>query len=141
MTIRIHSAAMALALSLGLSLGLSGPAAALPPLEEDTTVLGGFYVLGLADEIRKRCPTIEPRLIAAWSYLESLKKYARKQGYSNADIKALQNNKTAKEALKARILADLAARGASNGNADGYCAVGEEEIAKDSAAGRLLKVK
>lgn len=104
-------------------------------------MLEGFYAIGMADEIRKTCPTIEPRLVAAWSFLESLKSYARKQGYSNDDIKALQDNKTAKNELKARINADLAARGAVKGVPDGYCTIGQEEIAKDSAAGRLLKVK
>lgn len=139
MTFRIRTIASALTLSLGLS--LAGPAAALQPLHEDKTVLAGFYAIGLADEVRKNCPTIEPRIIRAWNYLESLKKYARDLGYTNADIKALQDNKVEKEKLKKRILADLAARGAVPGNPDGYCAVGKQEIAKDTAAGRLLRVK
>ena len=39
------------------------------------------------------------------------------------------------------FLADLAKRGASPESPEGYCTVGLEEIAKGSAAGRLLKVK
>lgn len=135
MTLRIHTFALA------FGLGLAGPAAALPPLHEDPTVLNGFYAIGLADEVRKNCPSIEPRLMRAIGYLENLKKYARDKGYTNADIKALQDNKAAKDDLKAQILADLAARGATPGNASGHCAVGQEEIARDSAAGRLLKGK
>ena len=127
--------------ALALGSLLAQPAFALPPLHEDPTVVGGFYAIGLADEVRKNCPTIEPRLIRAFNYLQSLEKYARDQGYTQADIDALQDNKAEKEKLKARILADLARRGASPGTPDGYCVVGAEEIAKDSAAGRLLRMK
>jgi hypothetical protein len=127
--------------ALALGLAFAQPAAALPPLHEDPEVLGGFYAIGLADELRKNCPRIEPRLIRAFSYLQALERLARDKGYSSADIDALQDNKAEKEKLKARISRDLAARGATPDNPEGYCAVGEEEIAKDSAAGRLLKVK
>lgn len=139
-------AALVLGFGLGFGPGVgagvgAAQTAALPPLEEDATVLGGFYAIGLADEVRKNCPSIEPRIIRALTYLETLKSYARNQGYTNDDIRALQDNKAAKEALKARILRDLAARGATPGATEGYCDVGREEIAMDSAAGRLLRVK
>lgn len=127
------------ALALGLS--VAQPAGALPPLHENSTVLSGFYAIGLADEVRKNCPRIAPRLIRAWSFLQSLESFARDAGYSNEQIDALQDNRAAKDELRARILADLAARGATPDNPEGYCRVGEEEIAKDSAAGRLLRVK
>ena len=140
MTIRIRTALPALP-ALAAGLVLAGPAGALPPLHEDKAVLDGFYAIGLADEVRKNCPSIDARLFRAWSYLESLKRYARQKGYTKADFKALQDNRAEKDRLKARIAADLAARGAVPGEAEGYCAVGEEEIARDSAAGRLLKVK
>jgi hypothetical protein len=119
----------------------AAPAAALQPLHEDERVLNGFYAIGLADEIRKKCDSIEPRLITAWTYLKSLERYARDAGYTSKDIKALQDNKAEKEKLRAKIKADLAERGATDENPEGYCTVGREEIAKDSAAGRLLRVK
>ncbi len=118
---------------------MAGPAAALPPLHEDRTVLTGFYAIGLADEVRRNCPDISPRLIRAIGYLQSLKSYAMEAGYTEGDIDMLQDNKAAKERLRARIRADLAARGAVPGRAEGYCAVGREEIARNSAAGRLLR--
>ena len=135
MTTHIRTAILALGLSAAV------PAYALPPLHEDPVVLNGFYAIGLADEVRKNCPTIDPRIFRALSYVQSLENYARDQGYSKDEIKALQDNKAAKDALERQVRADLAARGAVPGNPDGYCAVGEEEIARDSAAGRLLRVK
>ena len=122
-------------------IALATPAAALKPLHEDARVLSSFYVIGFADEIRKRCDSIEPRIIRAYMYLKSLESYARKLGYTSEDIKELQDNKVEKEKLRTKIRADLAKRGATPENPEGYCTVGREEIAKDSAAGRLLREK
>ncbi len=128
-------------LSTLIFVAVATPAVALPPLHENTRVLNGFYVIGFADEIRKRCNTIEPRIFRAIGYLRSLERYALKEGYTSEDIDELQDNKTEKEKLRARIRADLAKRGATPETPEGYCTVGREEIAKGSAAGRLLKVK
>lgn len=116
-------------------------ASALPPLHENPTVLNGFYSIGLADIVRKRCPTIEPRIFRAIGYLRSLERYALTQGYTEADIDELSDNKEEKKRLRAQIVADLAKRGATPETPEGYCTVGLEEIAKGSAAGRLLKAK
>lgn len=117
----------------------AGPGWAQSGLERDPTVQQGFYVIGLADEIRRNCPTISPRLVRAYSYLKSLEKYARDAGYSQADIDALTDNDAAKEALRSEIRADLAERGANEDNAAGFCAVGRDEIARGTQAGRLLQ--
>lgn len=128
-----------LAILAALLAAIAGPAAAKPPLHKNDTVRSGFYAIGLADEVRKNCPTISPRMIRAWTYLKSLESYARDAGYSRDEISELTSNKAEKEKLRAVIRQDLAKRGAAPGNPDGYCAVGREEIAADSAAGRLLK--
>ena len=120
---------------------LSTPALALVPLHENRIVVGGFYVIGLADELRKNCDSINPRLWRAYRYLKSLERYARDAGYSKAQIKELTKNKVERAMLRSRIQADLADRGASPENPEGYCTVGREEIAKGSAAGRLLRAK
>ena len=116
-------------------------ASVLPPLHENRTVVSGFYAIGLADEIRKKCKTIDPRYLRAYNFLKSLEKYARNAGYSDAQIEELVDNRTEKEKLRAEIRADLAERGASAESPEGYCTVGREEIAKDSAAGRLLRAR
>lgn len=115
-------------------------AGALPPLAENPKVLDGFYAIGLADEVRKNCPSISPRLLRAFSFIRSLKSYAEDAGYSEAEIKALDDS-PAKKALEKKVKADLAARGAKPGAPEGYCAVGREEIARDTAAGRLLRTR
>lgn len=117
------------------------PAAALAPLHENPTVVRGFYNIGLADEVRKNCDQIEARLFRAYSYIKSIERFARQAGYSTSDIDEFVDNKAEKEKLRARIRADLAQRGASPNTPEGYCTVGREEIAKGSAAGRLLRAK
>ena len=119
----------------------STSAEALAPLHKDPTVLNGFYAIGLADEVRKNCDSIQPRLIRAYNYLRALQQYAKDQGYSDAQIDELKDNKAEKEKLRTRIRADLAARGASPKSPEGYCTVGLEEIAKGSAAGKLLRAR
>ncbi len=114
-------------------------ASALPPLHENPTVVNGFYAIGLADELRKNCGSIEPRWFRAYNFLKALERYAREAGYTEADIDALTDNKAEKEKLRERIRKDLAARGASQKTPEGYCTVGREEIAKDTMAGRLLR--
>lgn len=127
-------------LSLALFAGLvATPLLALPPLHQDRTVRGGFYTIGLADEIRKNCPDISARLIRAYVYLKSLERYALDAGYSRADIEALEDNDAAKDKLRAQARAALARRGASPETPEGYCRVGREEIAGDTPVGRLLK--
>ena len=114
-----------------------GPSAA-QSLATDPTVVQGFYAIGLADEIRKNCPSISPRLVRAYTFLKSLESYARNAGYTEADVDALKDSPE-RAALEARIDADLAARGAVPGNSAGYCKVGREEIARGTQAGKLLK--
>lgn len=128
-------------LSVLLLMASTVSAAALQPLHEDARVVNGFYVIGFADEIRKRCDRIEPRMFRAIGYLRSLERYARNAGYTSEDIDELTDNKAEKERLRARIRADLAKRGATPATPEGYCTVGMEEISKGSAAGRLLQAK
>ncbi|QFU08353.1 hypothetical protein PARPLA_02952 [Rhodobacteraceae bacterium THAF1] len=116
----------------------TGAAAAQTGLEQDQTVLQGFYAIGLADEVRKNCPTISPRLVRAYTFLKSLESYAKNAGYTDADIDALRDS-AARDRLEAQVRSDLSARGARPGNTAGYCQVGREEIARGTQAGKLLQ--
>lgn len=130
-----------LALSAVLLASIASPGLALQPIQKNPTVISGFYAIGLADEVRKNCDSIDPRMFRAYNYLRSLARFAQKEGYSDAEIEELTENKAEKERLRKIIRADLAKRGASPKTPEGYCTVGREEIAKNSAAGRLLRAK
>lgn len=120
---------------------VSTPVAALEPLHQNRTVVSGFYAMGLADLVRRNCDEISPRYLRAYNYLKALEKYALDAGYTPAQIEELTDNREEKQKLRARIEADLAKRGATAETPQGYCTVGREEIAKNSAAGRLLRAK
>ena len=121
---------------------LAGPLAAKePPLVENQYVVNGFYVIGTADIIRKTCPTIDARIFRAVRLLGSLERYAKDQGYSEAEIDEFLDDEVAEDALRARIKADLAERGAPDGDVEGHCRVGLEEITADSSVGRLLRAR
>ena len=126
---------------LAVVVSVSTPAVALQPLHENRTVISGFYAMGLADLVRRNCDEISPRYLRAYNYLKGLEKFALNAGYSPAQIDELTDNREEKERLKVRIIADLAERGATPQTPQGYCTVGREEIAKNSAAGRLLRAK
>ena len=128
-------------LSTAVMVILASPALALEPIHKNRTVINGFYAIGLADEVRKNCDSIDPRMFRAYNYLRSLARFAQKEGYTDEEIEQLTENKKEKERLRSIIRADLAKRGASPKTPEGYCTVGREEIAKNSAAGRLLRSK
>lgn len=121
---------------------LASPSAATEmPLVENEYVVNGFYVIGTADIIRKTCPTIDARIFRAVRLLGSLERYAKDQGYSEAEIDEFLDDKAAEDALRLRIKEDLAKRGAPHGDVEGHCRVGMEEIAAGTSIGRLLRAK
>ncbi|TRD21506.1 DUF5333 domain-containing protein [Palleronia caenipelagi] len=122
-----------------LTSGVAGASAAQTPLDQHPRVRDSFYAIGLADQIRRNCPQIQPRLVRAYTFIKSLERWALNSGYTEADVDALTDNKAARSALEAEIARDLAARGATPGNAAGYCKVGREEIARGTRAGSFLK--
>lgn len=128
---------------MALVFGLSATASAanMAPLTQNKRVMDGFYVIGTADIIRKTCPSIDARMVRAVMFLGSLERYAKDQGYTDEQIDDFLDNQAEEDRLRARIVSDLAARGAPAGDVDGHCRVGLEEIAADSAVGRLLRAK
>ena len=120
-----------------LMLGTS--AFALEPIRENkqiyNTLLQGF----IGDQIADNCPTIDARTLRALGELNKLKNAALKMGYTSAEVRAFVTNRTEKNRGKADAAAWLKARGAVPGKPDAYCKVGEEEIARNSLIGYLLR--
>lgn len=121
-----------------VALVLSTQIAGAASLADNKRINDGLIAVGVADEIRKRCPDISARLVRAVSFIKSLERHARSQGFSEAEIKAYTKNDEQKAILKGKARAWLAERGATS-DPDAYCKVGQEEIAKSSPIGALLK--
>jgi Family of unknown function (DUF5333) len=115
------------------------PALALVPINEEPkiveTLLQGF----IGDAIDDNCPTIEARKLRALGELNKLRDYALAQGYSSDEVRAYVTSKDEKAKGKAKAAEWLKAKGAEPGNPEAYCKIGEEEIAKESLIGYLLR--
>jgi hypothetical protein len=127
---------------LALSL-ISGAAmaAAKPNLREVKAIDDGLMAVAIADDLRKKCDNISPRLITAYNYLGQLKRIARDMGYSSAEIEAHVKSQAEKERMRTKAEAYLAAQGISRANTASYCAYGVQEIKNGSQIGALLRAK
>lgn len=131
---------MAAALAATLTL-TAMPAAALEPLSQERYVNDRLIAARIADRIRRECPTIDARMIYAWSQARALKKYARGKGYSDAQIDAFLDSRTDKDRIYGVAEDYMARNGVTKGDAESYCRLGRDEIARKTVTGSLLSAK
>lgn len=128
-------------LTIALTLAVTAPAHALVPINEEPVIINTLLQGFIGDAIDDNCPTIEARKLRALSELNKLRDYALAQGYTADEIRALVRSKEEKAKGKALAADWLKERGAEPGNTEAYCRIGEEEIAKESLVGYLLRSK
>jgi hypothetical protein len=127
-------------LTLSLTLAVTAtPALALVPINEEPVIVETLLQGFIGDAIDDNCSTIEARKMRALNELTKLRDYALKQGYSSSEVRAFVTSKEEKAKGKAIAAERLKARGAEPGDEAAYCAIGEEEIAKGSLIGQLLR--
>ena len=120
---------------------LTGAADAKPPLRDVAEIDGALFDLGVADRIRKNCPTISARMLRAISYVHDLEQRARALGYTSEEIDAYTDSDAEKDRMKARAKVFFAQRGVDTSDPQSYCALGRAEIQKSSRIGSLLRAK
>ncbi|MCV3272467.1 DUF5333 domain-containing protein [Roseobacter sinensis] len=113
---------------------------AKPPLREVKPIDDGLFAIGLADQIRKNCPEISARILPALSALQNLSQQAKDMGYTQAEIDAHVDSDVEKDRLRARAQQYMASKDLTMDQA-GYCALGKEEIARNSTVGVLLRAE
>ena len=121
------------------ALAIAAPAYALVPINEEPTINNTLLQGFIGDAIDDNCDTIEARKLRALGELNKLRDYALAQGYTSAQVREFVTNKEEKARGKALAAEWLAERGAVPGNPEAYCKIGEEEIAKESLIGYLLR--
>jgi Family of unknown function (DUF5333) len=127
-------------LSLTLAaLAIATPALALVPINEEPVIVDTLLQGFIGDAIDDNCSTLEARKLRALNELTKLRDYALKQGYSSQEVRDFVTSKEEKAKGKAMAAIILKERGAEPGNEAAYCAIGEEEIAKGSLIGELLR--
>lgn len=118
---------------------LAAPAYALVPINEEPSIIDTLLQGFIGDAIDDNCDTIEARNLRALGELNKLRDHALEMGYSADEIRALVTSKEEKAKGKALAAEWLKAKGAEPGGQDAYCAIGEEEIARESLIGYLLR--
>ena len=121
------------------ALAIAAPAYALVPINEEPKIMDTLLQGFIGDAIDDNCDTIEARKLRALGELNKLRDYALAQGYSADQIRDLVKSKEEKAKGKAKAAEILKERGAEPGNPEAYCKIGEEEIAKESLIGYLLR--
>ncbi|WP_414898176.1 DUF5333 domain-containing protein [Rhodovulum sp. YEN HP10] len=143
----ISPLARAAALAAGLGAGLAAAtvsaagADARPALGEQAEIVGGLQVIATANMIRKKCPSIEARMLTAYGYMQRLKTKASRLGYPDAEIRAFVDDKAEKARVEGAARDWLAARGVRFDEPQSYCPVGLAEIRSRTEIGRLLRTR
>ena len=130
----------AMTMALIFCLAAGGTASAKPHLRDVPEIDGTILAVGIADEIRKNCPTISARMIRALTVVNGLKGKAMEMGYSEAEIDAYRKSDVEKSRLKGERAKYLADAGVRPGAPDTYCALGRAEIEKGGQIGALLRM-
>lgn len=123
------------------SLAFAAPAAAKSGLANEKAINDKLFVFALANEIRKACDDISPRMFRALNFRNDLYAQARAKGYTDAEIDAYIDNKNEQAKMKARGNRYLAQFGASLSDKPALCKVGRAEIQKRSQIGSLLRAR
>lgn len=123
------------------TLATAMPAMAQANMAEDRYLNDRLVAARVADRIRRECPSIDLRVVSAWSQARALQRYARKQGNSDAAIDDYLDSKPVKKRIYGIADQYLAQQGAKAGDAESYCRVGRDEIAKNTVSGSLLSAR
>ena len=116
----------------------AAPAVALPPLSQERHINDSLVQARVADVLRKGCPTLDARLVRAFSEARKLKRYALDQGYSEAQIDAFLDSREERRRIYAEADRYMVANGVVNGQPETFCRLGQQEIARKTIAGSLL---
>lgn len=123
------------------TLGTAAPALAQGNMAEDKYINDRLVAARVADRIRRECPSIDLRVVAAWSQARALQSYARKQGNGDGAIDAYLDDRAVKDRIYGIAETYLAQQGAKAGDAESFCRIGRDEIAKKTVSGSLLAAK
>lgn len=120
-------------------LGLATPVLAKPPLRDVAEIDNGLMAIAIADEIRKECDDIKPRMIRALSQLNTLKGKAEAMGYSDEEIDDYVNSKSEKARMRQKAEDWLAGQGVDAKDTRALCAFGKADIARGGPVGTFLR--
>ncbi|WP_325168777.1 DUF5333 domain-containing protein [Paracoccus caeni] len=108
------------------------------PLAQEKYINDRLIAARIADRIRRECPSYNARMIYAYGQARALKRYALEQGYSNAQIDTFLDDRAERRRIYAVAEQYLTSKGAKEGDAQSFCAVGQQEFANNSYIATFL---
>lgn len=117
---------------------LAAPAVALEPLAQEKYINDRLIAARIADRIRRECPGYGARMVYAFGQARALKRYALDKGYSSEQIDSFLDSREDRRRIYAVAEDYLASKGAKEGDAQSFCAVGQQEFASNSYIATFL---
>ena len=124
---------------IGVALVALAAAPALAALKDEPDIRERILTVGEAEELSKRCGSVDARRAVGLSYLIATARMAMAKGYSRSEIEAYVENDAEKERLRGIVRERLAAKGAVRGDEASHCRIARAEIARRSEIGRMLR--
>jgi len=110
-------------------------------LRDHKGVNDGLIVAGIVTAIADNCPSLEVRRLRGFLYLNSLYGLARSAGFSHEEVEEYVEDEEEEARLRVHADAWLAERGVTPGDAESYCAVGRDQIARSGRVGVFLRAE
>lgn len=110
-------------------------------LRNNPDIDNGLLTLALGNEMINRCPDIAPRPARVLPFIAILWSKALSDGFTRAEVEAHLESDIEKARMERLGRAWLAARDVDPDNDAELCALARDEIARQGAIGRMLKVK
>ena len=80
---------------------LAATAFALEPLSSERYINDRLIAARIADRIRRECPTLDARMLYAYSQARALERYALDKGYTRQQVNAFLDDKAERKRKKA----------------------------------------
>lgn len=130
---------MRLILTSALCLSFALPAAGNPPLSEVREIDDGLMAIAIADDIRKRCDEINPRMVRAYRQIKALESRAKALGYSEEEIDRYVSSDAEKKRMRKKAESWLATQGVNAKDKGALCQFGRDDIARGGPIGFFLR--
>lgn len=130
---------MRLILTSIVCMTLALPAVAKPPLREVSEIDDGLMAIAIADEIRKNCDDLQPRMVRAYRQIKALEKRAKALGYSESEIDKYVKSDKEKKRMRGKAEVWLTSKGVNPKDTRALCKFGRDDISRGGPVGYFLR--
>ncbi len=119
--------------------GAAASATDFGALRADSRVQSELLGASMAYIIDEQCASIKLRRFKLLTYALSLNSHAKGLGYTGREVETYVNDPDEQARFRALAMERLLQKGAEQGDAESFCAVGRSEIENETYVGSILK--